>query len=573
MIQTSKAILIMEVHAAIAPARDGATIQEVRQALEMAQNLLLNMCGKSTTAKGQWGKNLTAKDLALSAKEDIIWAHGCKYSMMHCLWINTGIFPLEHWLSPQSIEDGVKAKLFKFIPEIDYELMGYKTFALHFAKGVSGIHSEMVSDVKSCAGYPCDTQPECRTLLVNPHSKYTKFVLVLFLHPERPNKDEFLKTAKLVWVLKVALFGKSSLSATYAPALKTKGKLWQLWNTTPGDKDLYVKGEISNILYQQYHNYYRQHLMTGGAWVRDITNFFNNALFPKTSSSHATLNVADTGTSYNSWEEELECTMEEGGEGPAFPFDTTIIAPQAIVQSFSAAHPPSALVALPASTPVTTPDTLPPVSVTASIILHSPTPIIGAQTHSISSAMQDLALTGEAIAVGAIPPKPKPKPRRSRMKQVLSTSFGEAGNAKLPQSKFVYEVSLSRKLSEAAANAAGGKIFTFGSYCLSVHGPGSNIDTLCIVPKHVSHEDFFQTFEPMLRALEDATEVSMSSVCEVLELWAQRAIVSQFFIIMYQCSSSSNNSNNKTDLHPLVAIAVSCQLPPLSCYVYHTISN
>ncbi|KAG1763157.1 Poly(A) polymerase central domain-containing protein [Suillus occidentalis] len=74
--------------------------------------------------------------------------------------------------------------------------------------------------------------------------------------------------------------------------------------------------------------------------------------------------------------------------------------------------------------------------------------------------------------------------------------------------KFVYEVSLSRGLSEAAANAAGGKIFTFGSYRLGVHGPGSDIDTLCVVPKHVSREDFFETFEKILRELEDATEVS-----------------------------------------------------------------
>ncbi|KAG2105132.1 Poly(A) polymerase [Suillus discolor] len=74
--------------------------------------------------------------------------------------------------------------------------------------------------------------------------------------------------------------------------------------------------------------------------------------------------------------------------------------------------------------------------------------------------------------------------------------------------KFVYEVSLSRGLSEAAANAAGGKIFTFGSYRLGVHGPGSDIDTLCVVPKHVSREDFFEKFEPMLKELEGATEVS-----------------------------------------------------------------
>jgi hypothetical protein len=108
-----------------------------------------------------------------------------------------------------------------------------------------------------------------------------------------------------------------------------------------------------------------------------------------------------------------------------------------------------------------------------------------------------------------------------------SASFGEAGDAKFAfdfrretvlgrvaaaVKKFVYEVSLSRGLSEAAANAAGGKIFTFGSYRLGVHGPGSDIDTLCVVPKHVSREDFFETFEKILSELEDATEVSVSLI-------------------------------------------------------------
>jgi len=74
--------------------------------------------------------------------------------------------------------------------------------------------------------------------------------------------------------------------------------------------------------------------------------------------------------------------------------------------------------------------------------------------------------------------------------------------------KFVRTVSLNRGLSEAAANAAGGKIFTFGSYRLGVHGPGTDIDTLCVVPKHVSREDFFDVFEHMLREAEGVTEVS-----------------------------------------------------------------
>ncbi|TFK55404.1 polymerase [Heliocybe sulcata] len=74
--------------------------------------------------------------------------------------------------------------------------------------------------------------------------------------------------------------------------------------------------------------------------------------------------------------------------------------------------------------------------------------------------------------------------------------------------KFVKQVSLDRGLSEAAAEAAGGKIFTFGSYRLGVHGPGSDIDTLCVVPKHVSREDFFDVFEKLLRDAEGVTEVS-----------------------------------------------------------------
>jgi hypothetical protein len=74
---------------------------------------------------------------------------------------------------------------------------------------------------------------------------------------------------------------------------------------------------------------------------------------------------------------------------------------------------------------------------------------------------------------------------------------------------FVKTVSLARGLSEAAAETAGGKIFTFGSYRLGVHGPGTDIDTLCVVPKHVSREDFFDVFEGMLRNSEGVTEVSV----------------------------------------------------------------
>merc|ERR1711974_234804 len=63
--------------------------------------------------------------------------------------------------------------------------------------------------------------------------------------------------------------------------------------------------------------------------------------------------------------------------------------------------------------------------------------------------------------------------------------------------EFVYRASIQHGLSENAARASGGKIFTFGSYRLGVHGPGSDIDTLCVAPKHVQREDFFEIFEAL----------------------------------------------------------------------------
>lgn len=74
--------------------------------------------------------------------------------------------------------------------------------------------------------------------------------------------------------------------------------------------------------------------------------------------------------------------------------------------------------------------------------------------------------------------------------------------------EFVYQASIEHGLPESAARAAGGKIFTFGSYRLGVHGPGSDIDTLCVAPKHVQREDFFRIFERLLKERDDVTEVA-----------------------------------------------------------------
>jgi poly(A) polymerase len=72
--------------------------------------------------------------------------------------------------------------------------------------------------------------------------------------------------------------------------------------------------------------------------------------------------------------------------------------------------------------------------------------------------------------------------------------------------EFVRQVSRAQGKNESTCNAAGGKIFTYGSFRLGVFGPGSDIDTLVVVPKNVSRDDYFERFPDLLvkMAPEDA---------------------------------------------------------------------
>jgi poly(A) polymerase len=54
---------------------------------------------------------------------------------------------------------------------------------------------------------------------------------------------------------------------------------------------------------------------------------------------------------------------------------------------------------------------------------------------------------------------------------------------------------------EETINNSGGKIFEFGSYRLGVHSPGTDIDALCVSPRHIDRDrHFFGILPDILRA-------------------------------------------------------------------------
>jgi poly(A) polymerase len=73
--------------------------------------------------------------------------------------------------------------------------------------------------------------------------------------------------------------------------------------------------------------------------------------------------------------------------------------------------------------------------------------------------------------------------------------------AKLSQiiKEWIREVGRLKKKDENTIMNSGGKVFTFGSYRLGVHAPNTDIDALCVAPRHVDREnDFFVTLYNML---------------------------------------------------------------------------
>ncbi|XP_051147989.1 nuclear poly(A) polymerase 4-like isoform X2 [Andrographis paniculata] len=73
---------------------------------------------------------------------------------------------------------------------------------------------------------------------------------------------------------------------------------------------------------------------------------------------------------------------------------------------------------------------------------------------------------------------------------------------------WVKELTRLRGYTDQMVEDANAVILTFGSYRLGVHGPGADIDALCVGPSYVSREeDFFYVLHNILDATEEVTEL------------------------------------------------------------------
>ncbi|KAG6644030.1 nuclear poly(A) polymerase 4-like [Carya illinoinensis] len=73
---------------------------------------------------------------------------------------------------------------------------------------------------------------------------------------------------------------------------------------------------------------------------------------------------------------------------------------------------------------------------------------------------------------------------------------------------WVKQLTRKKGYTDQMVEDANAVIFTFGSYRLGVHGPGADIDTLCVGPSYVNRdEDFFVVLHNILAGMEEVTEL------------------------------------------------------------------
>jgi poly(A) polymerase len=127
---------------------------------------------------------------------------------------------------------------------------------------------------------------------------------------------------------------------------------------------------------------------------------------------------------------------------------------------------------------------------------------------------------GVTAAISEAPPTEKDNKLNDELIETLTTENvfeTPDGNARRNEvlvhiqnvlEEFVRLAGLKKGLKKEINDAAGGKMFFFGSFALGVHGPESDIDTLLCVPKHVHIEEFFKDFPNTFKHMSNEADIT-----------------------------------------------------------------
>lgn len=116
--------------------------------------------------------------------------------------------------------------------------------------------------------------------------------------------------------------------------------------------------------------------------------------------------------------------------------------------------------------------------------------------------------------------------------------------------QWIRETSIARNMPPNVADQVGGKIYTFGSYRLGVHHKGADIDALCVVPKHISRQDYFTSFYDLLKEQHEVTELRVS----------KREILPKLTVVIIYLEILDSESLNlkrkiKNPIHPIAFLS------------------
>ena len=73
--------------------------------------------------------------------------------------------------------------------------------------------------------------------------------------------------------------------------------------------------------------------------------------------------------------------------------------------------------------------------------------------------------------------------------------------------QWIKDLSIEKNMPPSMANTVGGHVYTFGSYRLGVHNRAADIDALCVAPRHIHREDYFDSFFNVLQQQPEVTEL------------------------------------------------------------------